>query len=327
MRVLIAEDDPVSRRLLELKLQQWGHEVVATHDGDQAWQLLQQEGAPQLAILDWMMPGMDGIQVCREVRRRAEGQYTYLLLLTARGRKEDIVEGINAGADDYLTKPFHGHELQARLRAGQRVLDLQARLMAALDTLREQATHDAMTCLWNHSAILDILQREIARAERESGRLAVMLADLDYFKRINDTHGHMIGDAVLREAAQRMSASVRPFDHVGRYGGEEFMIVLPGCNEPNACRVAERLRQHVRGKPLTTDSMSIPVTISVGLVAWEGGRTDAGSLVHAADVALYRAKRGGRDRIEVAAPGTEFQEGDVCAVAGFGEDRGRTEPQ
>src|SRR6266540_3454096 len=143
MKVLIAEDDPVSRRLLEVKLRRWGHEVIVVGDGSEAWRVLQQADAPQLAILDWMMPGMDGVQVCREVRSRAEGRYTYLLLLTARGQKEDIVQGIEAGADDYLTKPFDSTELQARLRAGERVLDLQARLLSALEALRDQATRDS----------------------------------------------------------------------------------------------------------------------------------------------------------------------------------------
>jgi two-component system cell cycle response regulator len=298
MKILIAEDDPVSRRLLQVKLGQWGHDVLLAGNGEEAWQLLQQPDAPQLAILDWMMPGMDGVQVCREVRKRADGQYTYLLLLTARGQKEDIVEGIEAGADDYLTKPFDLPELQARLRSGQRILDLQARLISALDALREQATLDSMTRLWNHSAILDILNCEMARARREGTALWVMLADLDHFKQINDTHGHVAGDSVLREVARRMKGAVRPYDQIGRYGGEEFLVVLPGCDRPDAVNVAERLRGRVGDQPLIVEGTSVSVTISLGLAYWDG--TESGALIHAADVALYRAKNEGRNRVEVA---------------------------
>jgi diguanylate cyclase (GGDEF)-like protein len=301
MRILIADDDPVSRRLLQVKLGQWGHAVLVAGNGDEAWHILQQPEAPPLAILDWMMPGMDGVQVCREVRKRADGQYTYLLLLTARGQKEDVVEGIEAGADDYLTKPFDLPELQARLRAGQRIIDLQTRLVSALDELREQATHDSMTRLWNHSGILDILDCEIARARREATPLWVMLADLDHFKRVNDTYGHIAGDWVLCEVACRLKSAVRPYDQIGRYGGEEFMVVLPGCHRSDAVKVAERLRSSVGDEALTVDGIRVPVTISLGLAPWEGIGT--GALIHAADIALYRAKQAGRNRVEIAEEG------------------------
>jgi diguanylate cyclase (GGDEF)-like protein len=302
MKVLIAEDDPITCRLLKAKLRRWGHEVVVARDGIEAWQVLERADSPPLAILDWMMPGIDGVEICREVRKRTEGPYTYLLLLTARGQQEDIIAGIEAGADDYLIKPFDAQELRARLHAGQRVLDLEARLIAAQEALREQATRDAMTGLWNRSAILDILRAEIARAERVGTPASVILADLDHFKRINDTYGHQAGDAVLREVAQRMNAAVREYDMIGRYGGEEFLIVLPLCEMSEAVNIAERLRHCVSAEALPLESERLFVTVSLGLAPGGGPLMDADSLIKAADIALYRAKSGGRNRHEVGGP-------------------------
>ena len=301
MRILIAEDDPIMRRLLEVKLRKWGHEVILVSDGLEAWRVLQREDAPQLAILDWMMPGMEGVQLCREVRKRGDCPYTYVLLLTAKGQKEDIVEGIHAGADDYLTKPFDTHELRARLRAGERILDLQARLIAVMETLRERAARDSLTGCWNHSAILELLQTELARAHREGTSTGVILADLDHFKQINDTHGHMVGDEVLREVAQRIRMALRPYDQIGRYGGEEFLIVLPRCEALTTMTVAERLRASVASTALALGSSAPSLTLSLGL-AVSARLAVVGSLVRAADRALYRAKDGGRNRWEWADP-------------------------
>jgi two-component system cell cycle response regulator len=229
VKVLIAEDDMVSRRLLEAMLSRWGYEVVVTRDGLEAWHVLQTANTSLLAILDWIMPGIDGVEVCRRVRQRGQEPYIYLLLLTTKGRKENIIEGLEAGADDYLTKPFDPHELQVRLRAGKRIVTLQAELIEAREALRIQATHDPLTNIWNRRAIIETLSNELARAGREGVPVAVVLADLDYFKRINDTYGHVAGDAVLCEATNRMRASLRTYDTIGRYGGEEFLIILPNC--------------------------------------------------------------------------------------------------
>ena len=240
MRVLIAEDDPVSRRVLETMLMRWGYETVVACDGAQAWEALNVSDPPRLAILDWMMPGKSGVDVCQLVRLGGQTEYLYIILLTARGRMEDIIEGMNAGADDYITKPFDSGELKVRLRAAKRILDLQAELIAAREALREQATHDSLTSLWNRAAILDILREELTRAARDGKPLGVMMADLDEFKKVNDTHGHKAGDVVLAEAANRMRQSTRPYDRIGRYGGEEFLIVVPGCDLPSAEHAAQQ---------------------------------------------------------------------------------------
>ncbi len=301
MKILIAEDDPVSRRLLEAKLVKWGYDVVVTCDGDEAWQALQAEDAPRLAILDWMMPGTDGVEVCRWMRKEATDVYTYIILLTALQRDEDLITGMEAGADDYITKPFKANELRVRLRAGRRIIELQNELIEAREALRDKATHDPLTGLWNHEEILGILERELARAEREGGHVGAIMADLDHFKSVNDTYGHMAGDAVLRMAARRMLSMTRAYDFVGRYGGEEFLIVLPGCDRECASAFAERLCLCISRDSMDIPEGMIPITISLGVAASRSGnKWSANSLVQIADLALYLAKKNGRNRAEVA---------------------------
>ena len=296
MRILIAEDDAISRRLLETVLGKWGYEVVVAVDGEQAWETFQSEDAPRLAILDWMMPGKDGIEVCRRVRERPGAPYVYILLLTAKSQREDLVNGMEAGADDYITKPFDANELKVRLRAGRRILELQSQLMAAQESMREQAERDSLTGLWNRNSIFEILRRELTRADREAAPLAVIMADLDHFKDLNDTHGHMAGDAVLREAVRRMGAGVRSYDAIGRYGGEEFLIVLPGCDGRSGVCRAERLRKLICAEPFDTSEGRISVSCSLGVASTvECDSLDCDTLVRAADAALYRAKHNGRN--------------------------------
>jgi diguanylate cyclase (GGDEF)-like protein len=301
---LIAEDDPVSRRVLETMLMRWGYQTVVACDGSQAWAQLNVPDPPRLAILDWMMPGLSGVDVCQLVRQGGQGEYLYIILLTARGRMEDIIEGMNAGADDYITKPFDSGELKVRLRAAKRILDLQAELIAAREALREQATHDFLTSLWNRAAILDILREELSRAARNGKPLGVMMADLDEFKKVNDTYGHKAGDVVLAEAANRMRQSTRPYDRIGRYGGEEFLVVVPGCDLADAEHAAQRVRSEMARAPFhLPNGTTIHVTVSIGVTArGEGNLADADGLIHSADEALYQAKRSGRNCVSLTDP-------------------------
>jgi diguanylate cyclase (GGDEF)-like protein len=301
MKILVAEDDPVSSHLLKAMVSKWGYEVVVCRDGLEAWNVLDGPECPPLAILDWMMPEIDGVELCRRLRERNKEPYVYVLLLTAKARKEDLVEGIDAGADDYLVKPFNKEELRTRLRAGVRIVELQNQLIKARDELRFQATHDPLTGVWNRAAILDALDREIARAERESSNVGVILIDLDHFKLVNDLHGHAAGDAALREAVRRFGASIRVYDFVGRYGGEEFLVVAPGCGRGVLPTLAERLRTSLSSQPIQTPEVRFPLTCSLGLAAsdqLQGLSSEA--LLRGADAALYRAKGAGRDRYEIA---------------------------
>jgi diguanylate cyclase (GGDEF)-like protein len=247
-----------------------------------------------------MMPGMDGVEVCRKVRQCGQEPYIYLLLLTTKGRKENIIEGLDAGADDYLTKPFDPHELQVRLRTGKRIVRLQAELIEAREALRVQALHDPLTGIWNRRAILDILGNELARSRREGLSVAVAIADVDHFKRINDTYGHLVGDTALCEAASRMHVQLRPYDAIGRYGGEEFLMVLPGCTSQDAFKLAERLRIGMSEDPIKIPGGTIKVMCSLGVAASDMIVVlEPTALIQAADSALYRAKAGGRNRVEL----------------------------
>lgn len=305
MKILVAEDDPVSRRLLEVTLSKWGYEVVTCTDGQAAWDILQQPDAPQLAILDWMMPRMDGLQVCKRVRDPAQPRlepYVYIILLTAKSQKTDMVMGLEAGADDYLSKPFDAQELRVRLRAGRRILDLLEELVRAREVIREEAHKDSLTQLSTRAVVLELLEQELCRSQRSVNRdtpVSLVMADLDHFKRINDTYGHLAGDAVLREAARRMREAVRPYDTIGRYGGEEFLLVLSDCDAEGAMALAQRLIQAVRQAPIHLAEAALSVTMSAG-VATSGIVQDPQALVAAADLALYRAKHQGRNCVAVA---------------------------
>ena len=275
MKILVAEDDSVTRRLLKISLERWQYQVALASNGAEALDVLIGEDAPKLAILDWVMPGMDGVDVCRALRKRETGSYIYALLLTSKAAKGDLLEGLKAGADDYLIKPFDLLELQARLWTGQRILALQDQLIAAREAMTERATHDALT-----------------------GRpLSIMMLDLDHFKHINDTRGHQAGDRVLKEAAERVLSVLRAYDALGRYGGEEFLVIAPGCEPAPAMNLAERIRGSVIDASIQTSSGPIPVTLSLGLVNLAADR-DPEALLRRADQALYRAKNAGRNRSE-----------------------------
>ncbi len=302
MRVLLAEDELVSSRKLSAMVRSWGYEPVLVNDGSAAWQVLQQPDTPRLAVLDWMMPGLDGPDLCRLLRKREE-PYVYVLLLTSRDGKEDILLGLDAGADDYVTKPYSPLELRHRLNAGRRIIELQERIEAQKEEIRALARRDALTALLNRGAIFEIFSNELARARRERKPLSLIIADVDHFKRVNDLRGHLAGDVVLREIARRLGEQVRPYDALGRYGGEEFLVVLPGCAAEEALEVAERLRERVGDEAISCEGGPISVTVSLGVASEDRVLSDAPEpLIAAADGALYDAKRSGRNRVCVALP-------------------------
>jgi diguanylate cyclase (GGDEF)-like protein len=291
VKILVADDELATQRVLEGLLTKQGYEVLITSDGPETLELLEQDDAPTIVILDWLMPGIDGVDICRRVREWSSERYIYIIMLSAKTAKEDFVEGLDAGMDDYLAKPFHPDELLARVRVGERILALQ-------HDLRVQATRDHLTGLFNRGTVIEIAQRELAQAQRKGEHAALVLADLDNFKRINDTYGHQAGDAVLCEAARRLSARLRVYDVLGRYGGEEFLILLPGCDAGKARSIAERLRSVISADPVETFAGAIPMTMSFGLAVLAGDETTTwDELVRAADQALYEAKRKGRNRL------------------------------
>lgn len=299
MKVLVAEDDPVTRRLLQRSLQRWNYDVVVAVDGTEARRILMGADAPKLAILDWVMPGGDGVDICRELRRRDCASYVYTLLLTSKSTREDLLKGLEAGADDYLVKPIDPLELQARLRSGERILALQDQLIAAREVMREQAMRDPLTGVWNRRAALEILEREFHRSRRLHEPLVVIMLDLDHFKGINDTRGHQAGDSVLVQVARRALGTMRPYDSLGRYGGEEFLVIAPGCDAQTGLDLAERLREAVVATPIPLTSDSVSVTLSLGVASLADDPTPD-ALIYRADQALYSAKNAGRNRYALA---------------------------
>jgi two-component system cell cycle response regulator len=303
MRILIADDEAVSRHLLQKTLERADYEVLAVENGRQAADLLCATNGPKLALLDWVMPELDGPGVCKEVRKRKEQSYVYMVLLTSKETKEDVVAGLGSGADDYLTKPFDPEELKARLRTGLRILNLEDRLVEAREEMRFRATHDALASLWNRGMILELLGRELSRSHRERVSTAILLCDLDHFKSVNDTYGHLAGDEVLRETARRLLSSVRSYDFVGRYGGEEFLIALNNCDPAFGVARAEQIRKSIEGRPVQTSNGLVSVTMSLGvLLSHEWGARPVEELLQEADVALYAAKGAGRNCVRLARP-------------------------
>jgi two-component system, cell cycle response regulator len=291
LKVLIADDELATQRVLETLLAKHGYEVVLAKNGQEALDALQAEDAPNLVILDWLMPDIDGIDICRRVREWNTEHYIYIIMVTAKTEKEDFVAGLDAGMDDYLSKPFHPDELRARVRVGERTLALH-------EQLRIQATCDHLTGVLNRGTAIEIAQRELAQCTRKGEPAVLILADIDSFKQVNDTYGHPAGDAMLRETAKKLGARLRAYDVLGRYGGEEFLILLPGCGAANAGKIAEELRAAVASARVTTDGGELSITMSFGYVAVQPDETTKWEdLVRAADDALYRAKRGGRDRV------------------------------
>jgi diguanylate cyclase (GGDEF)-like protein len=308
LRILIAEDDAVSRTILRRAVEKTGHECLAAADGEEAWGLYKENPGIDVIISDWMMPGVDGLELCRRVRADGREGYTYFIFLTALGDREHLLQGLEAGADDYLSKPLDRDELGMRLTSALRVTELHGRLAVQNEELEqlnrmlfEQSRQDPLTSLGNRLRLREDLQVLQGRADRYGHSYAVVLCDVDFFKAYNDRYGHLAGDDVLRRVAATLSSGLRTGDTAYRFGGEEFLLVLPEQDAEAATAITERLRRavedlgipHADGLPLGV------VTVSAGVaVSAEAG--DADGLLQAADRALYAAKEAGRNRVSRA---------------------------
>jgi two-component system, cell cycle response regulator len=293
MRIMLVEDSAVERHEIAGHLKTWNLEFTTANNGADAWRVLQGPDPPGLLLLDWMLPEIDGIELCRRIRTLGgNGIYIYTVMLTAKDRKSHLLTAMAAGADDYLGKPVDPSELKARILVGKRILELQ-------QSLRFAATHDFLTKLFNREEILACLKREMARSEREQKPTTIILADLDHFKSVNDSLGHAAGDTVLKEVSERLRADLRSYDLVGRYGGEEFLLILPNCNLSTGLRRADEIRGYVSKAPVITTFAKVPITVSMGVTATDLGKSaTAELLLQHADSALYRAKQKGRNRVE-----------------------------
>ncbi len=300
-KVLVADDSRVYRKLVEHTLSDKQYALLFAKSGREAIDLFS-EHQPSIVITDWMMPDLSGIELCEHIRKQSRQPYTYLIILTGNTEKDKLVTGLAAGADDYLTKPFHREELLARVGVGRRIVELHRQLEAKNLLLEELALTDPLTGLPNRRAIEDWATRQLSGALRYGFSFLVVLADLDHFKAVNDTYGHDAGDSVLRKFSEILKTNSRRSDICGRIGGEEFLFILTHTTQENARVVIERIRAELEATKFDFNGGSLTVTASFGLAAFEGTQTaDFNRLVTQADVALYAAKRTGRNRIEIAA--------------------------
>ena len=299
--VLLAEDDPISRRLFEKILDKEGFAVTAVENGRKALDLFRQRFFP-IVLTDWQMPEMEGPELCRAIREENPDRYVFIVMLTSKGSKDDIISGLGAGADDYLTKPAHHAELIARIKTGIRILELEKSLKAAVDEIHLLSITDSLTGIYNRGYINERLPQEIRRAIRYGRALSILLCDIDHFKKVNDVFGHLAGDAVLKMFAKCLTGAIRhQVDWAGRYGGEEFLIVLPETDHTGAMVLAERIRQTVAERATQVDDATIPITTSIGVTGFspqEGTVVTPEALLRQADKLLYTAKSNGRNRVE-----------------------------
>lgn len=300
MKALIVEDEPEFRLLLSILLRQCNHEVIEAMDGQTAWERLQKEVIP-LVLTDWVMPQMHGTELIQKIRSADFPYYTYIILLTARTAHQDLVDGLRSGADDYLVKPFDSEELRARLSIAERILGLESKLREMLEQMRVLALKDSLTGILNRRAIFEVAEDELERARREKTSLSILMADLDYFKSINDRYGHATGDLALKLAVDTIVKYLRPYDHVGRWGGEEFLIVLPNTETEEAYQIAERLRLAIERTEMDLgegEALSMQISLGVTSTSLEDN-LNLDSLVSQADMALYWAKNSGRNQVQI----------------------------
>lgn len=296
MKILIAEDDLISRRILEAVLAKWGYDPIVAVNGDEAWEIMQKADSPDMAVLDWEMPGKSGLEVCKRIRKKDVSNPPYIIILTAKNAKSDIVEGLEAGANDFVTKPYDKDELQARIRVGQRMVKLQSALIKAKDALAHEASHDPLTGILNRRAILDTLNKELVRAKRNNLKLSIGLCDIDFFKQVNDNHGHQVGDDVLCSLVKVIRNILRPYDFIGRYGGEEFLLVVPESSGSVIEGIYERVRASIADHKMITRSGKVGITVSIGVARLKEGQT-TDDLLAESDIALYKAKDNGRNQV------------------------------
>jgi diguanylate cyclase (GGDEF)-like protein len=304
--VLVVEDNPIARKYLARKLQNAGYEVVSATNGKEALEMFDQRFFP-IVLTDWMMPEMNGLELCKAIRNRDNEGYVFIVLLTARDSKEDIITGLDAGADDYLVKPGNHAELIARLNSGKRILDLEKNLKNANEEIKRLSITDPLTGCFNRGYMAKKLEQEFKRGVRYGHPLSLIFCDIDHFKQVNDTYGHQAGDEILKEFARCLMDNIRiDLDWLTRYGGEEFLIVLPETPPDGAYRVAGRIREIVEQKEIKWQDTIIPITASFGVTgidkSFNGEGLTPESMIRTVDNALYRSKHEGRNRVTMKLP-------------------------
>ena len=302
MKILIVEDELIFRRMVKKYLLEAGYDIVEAEDGQAAWELYKQTPF-QLVITDWMMPGFDGPALVQKIRTSGQKSYTYIIMLTAMDDKDNIVLGLESGADEYLTKPFNSRELIARVASGMRILRLEEELMQARMQTEALAMHDGLTGLLNRRAIEEYAEAEFNMAGRKGRQLSAVLIDIDHFKNVNDQFGHKFGDHALQQVAKILTEELRTYDRIGRWGGEEFILILPETQLADAATVAERVRIRTAATQISLENgESFSIHISLGVACTSRQFQSLTKLIDAADQALYQAKQTGRNRVCIFEP-------------------------
>lgn len=297
MKILIVEDEPIFRRMVRKNLLEVGHDVMEAEDGQAAWELFQREPF-QFVITDWMMPKMNGPELVQNIRTSGQKNYTYIIMLTAMDDQNNVIFGLESGADEYLTKPFNSRELKARVASGARILKLEEQLIQAREQMEALAMHDGLTGLLNRRAIEEYAEAEFNLTDRKERAMSIILLDIDHFKNVNDRFGHKTGDYALQQAAKILKEELRKYDRVGRWGGEEFMLILPDTQLQDAATVAERIRLKTAETQISLENgESFSVHISLGVVCTTSQFQSLTKFIDAADQALYQAKQNGRNRV------------------------------
>ncbi len=289
MKVLIADDDVVTQLLLQDILSRWGYETLVAADGLQAMQLVGDNPDLQLFIVDWSMPWLDGLELCK--RLKSGNRFIYFMMISSRNGMEHMVHAMEQGVDDFVAKPFAAEEIIARLKVGQRIIEQERKLSF-------YAQNDALTGIWNRRMVMALFESEWSRAQRDGSSLGLMFLDLDHFKKINDNEGHLVGDDVLKHFCATVKQQLRAYDHMGRYGGEEFVLLLPHTSLLDANMVAERVRTAVAQQPARLASGNkLYYSVSIGVTTSQSGDKEINDMIRRADAGTYRAKALGRNRV------------------------------
>ncbi len=295
-KILVVDDNLTSRLILTSALKKWGYEPIQASNGKEALSILSQPNTPMIVLLDWIMPEMDGIDVVKNLKQMDKEIYPYVIMLTAKTEKEEVITGLEAGADDYVRKPFDMEELQARIKVGIRTINLQKKLIETQKVLEHEALHDPLTGVLNRRGVLERLNEEIERGYRKGTYTCVAMFDIDHFKKVNDAYGHQIGDEVLKGFTKIISEKTRAYDSLGRLGGEEFLLIIPETSENDSISTLERLLNEIRNAPIQTSAGDLKITTSIGGIIIYGKPT-IDKVIKLVDDALYKAKERGRDQL------------------------------
>lgn len=295
-KILVVDDNQTSRLILTSALKKWGYEPIQASNGKEALSILSQPNTPMIVLLDWIMPEMDGLDVVKNLKQMGKEIPPYVIMLTAKTEKEDVIAGLEAGADDYVRKPFDMEELQARIKVGIRTINLQKKLIETQKALEHEALHDPLTGVLNRRGVLERLNEEIERGYRKGTFTCVAMFDIDHFKKVNDAYGHQVGDEVLKGFTRIISDKTRAYDSLGRLGGEEFLLILPETSENESVSALERLLNEIRNTPIHTSAGDFKITTSIGGIII-CGKPIIDKVIKLVDDALYKAKANGRDQL------------------------------